>query len=169
MKAIILAAGYATRLRPLTDSWAKELLPVGGRPIVDRILDAIESSGAIDDVHVVTNARKAAWFEEWAHDALGREGRYLTDRDPTAYLDGTVPELMARFAAARARYRERIAALDEESLGRALSYFGRYDVTERELLRTHALHLAGHRFQVRYVRGTYSRAHGTRKADFDPW
>ena len=110
-----------------------------------------------------------AWFEEWAHDALGREGRYLTDRDPTAYLDGTVPELMARFAAARARYRERIAALDEESLGRALSYFGRYDVTERELLRTHALHLAGHRFQVRYVRGTYSRAHGTRKADFDPW
>ena len=110
-----------------------------------------------------------AWFEEWAHDALGREGRYLTDRDPTAYLDGTVPELMARFAAARARYRDRIAALEEESLGRALSYFGRYDVTERELLRTHALHLAGHRFQVRYVRGTYSRAHGTRKADFDPW
>jgi len=50
-----------------------------------------------------------------------------------------------------------------------LSYFGRYDVSITELLKTHALHLAGHRFQVRYVRGTYSRAHGTRKADFDPW
>ena len=36
-------------------------------------------------------------------------------------------------------------------------------------MKTHALHLAGHRFQVRSVRGTYSRAHGTRKADFDPW
>jgi len=31
------------------------------------------------------------------------------------------------------------------------------------------MHLAGHRFQVRYVRGTYSRAHGTSKAFFDPW
>ncbi len=40
MKAIILAAGYATRLRPLTDTWAKELLPVGGRPIIDRIVDS---------------------------------------------------------------------------------------------------------------------------------
>ena len=66
MKAIILAAGYATRLRPLTDSWAKELLPVGGRPIIDWILDAVDASGEVDEVHVVTNARKAAWFEEWA-------------------------------------------------------------------------------------------------------
>ena len=40
MKAIVLAAGYATRLRPLTDTWAKELLPVGGRPIIDRIIDS---------------------------------------------------------------------------------------------------------------------------------
>ena len=44
-----------------------------------------------------------AWFEEWAHDALARDGRYLTDRDPTAFLDDTVPALMARFAAARSR------------------------------------------------------------------
>ena len=109
------------------------------------------------------------WFEEWAHDALAREGRYLTDRDPTAYLDGSVPELLMRFAAARARYRARVTRLDEAALRRSLSYFGRYDVTELELLRTHALHLAGHRFQIRYVRGAYSRAHGTRKSDFDPW
>ena len=110
-----------------------------------------------------------AWFEEWAHDALGRDGRYLVDRDPTAYLDGTIPELLDRFATSRARYRGRLAALTEDDLGRQLSYFGRYDVTGLELLKTHALHLAGHRFQVRYVRGTYSRAHGTQKADFDPW
>ena len=43
MKAIVLAAGYATRLRPLTDTWAKELLPVGGRPIIDRIVAAIDT------------------------------------------------------------------------------------------------------------------------------
>jgi hypothetical protein len=110
-----------------------------------------------------------AWFEEWTHDALRREGRFLVDRDPTAYLDGTVPELLSRFAAARARYRARAATLSERDLEEELSYFGRYDVSGLALLKTHALHLAGHRFQIRYVRGTYSRAHGTRKADFDPW
>ncbi len=110
-----------------------------------------------------------AWFEEWAHDALRGDGRYLVDRDPTAYLDGTMPDLLTRFATARARYRAALAELREEDLSRSLSYFGRYDVTGLELLKTHALHLAGHRFQVRFVRGTYSRAHGTTKADFDPW
>ena len=43
VKALILAAGYATRLRPLTDTIAKQLLPVGGRPMVDWILDKIAS------------------------------------------------------------------------------------------------------------------------------
>ena len=110
-----------------------------------------------------------AWFEEWAGDALREDGRYLIDRDPTAYLDGTMVDLLARFAAARSRYRARLAELTDSDLARTLSYFGRYDVSVIDLLKTHALHLAGHRFQVRYVRGTYSRAHGTRKADFDPW
>ena len=68
MKALILAAGYATRLRPLTDTWAKELLPVGGRPIVDWILAAIAEVDGLDEVHLVTNARKAPAFEEWARD-----------------------------------------------------------------------------------------------------
>ena len=62
MKALILAAGYATRLRPLTDTWAKELLPVGGRPIIDRIVDAIGELDEVDAVHVVTNSRKAPAF-----------------------------------------------------------------------------------------------------------
>jgi glucose-1-phosphate thymidylyltransferase len=65
MKALILAAGYATRLRPLTDSIPKQLLPVGGRPMVDWILDRIEETSA-DEVHLVTNARFAADFERWA-------------------------------------------------------------------------------------------------------
>ena len=66
MKAVVLAAGYATRLRPLTDTWAKELLPVGGRPIVDWILDAIAGVDGIDSVHLVTNHRKAPAFRDWA-------------------------------------------------------------------------------------------------------
>ena len=66
MKVIVLAAGYATRLRPLTDTWSKELLPVGGKPIIDWILDAVDAADGIDEVHVVTNARKAPAFQEWA-------------------------------------------------------------------------------------------------------
>jgi glucose-1-phosphate thymidylyltransferase len=62
----VLAAGYATRLRPLTDTWAKELLPVGGRPILDAIVERIAEVSEVDEVHVVTNARKAAAFERWA-------------------------------------------------------------------------------------------------------
>jgi glucose-1-phosphate thymidylyltransferase len=78
VKAIILAAGYATRLRPLTDTWAKELLPVGGRPIIDRIVDNVSAVAEIDSVHVVTNSRKADWFHVWAQ-----------DRDVIVHDDGT--------------------------------------------------------------------------------
>ncbi|CAN5135433.1 N/A [soil metagenome] len=67
MKALILAAGYATRLRPLTDSIPKQLLPVGGRPMVDWILDRIVETSA-DEIHLVTNARFAPDFERWAKD-----------------------------------------------------------------------------------------------------
>ncbi len=66
MKALILAAGYATRLRPLTDTRAKELLPVGERPIIDWIVDSIDGVDAVDEVHVVTNARKAPAIQAWA-------------------------------------------------------------------------------------------------------
>jgi glucose-1-phosphate thymidylyltransferase len=65
VKALILAAGYATRLSPLTDDRPKQLLPVGGRPIVDWIVEKIHDAG-IEDVHLVTNARFAPQFERWS-------------------------------------------------------------------------------------------------------
>ena len=78
MKAIVLAAGYATRLRPLTDTWAKELLPVGGKPILTSIVESIQTVSDVDEVHVVTNARKAPAFVKWAQ-----------GRDVTVHDDGT--------------------------------------------------------------------------------
>ena len=66
MKAIILAGGYATRLQPLTDDLSKCLLPVGGKPMVDWILERIREVEEIDEVHVVTNSRFARDFEHWA-------------------------------------------------------------------------------------------------------
>jgi len=66
MKALLLAAGYATRLRPLTDSVAKPLLPVGGRPMIDWIVDRLGEVDELERVDVVTNSRHAADFERWA-------------------------------------------------------------------------------------------------------
>ena len=65
MKAVILAAGYATRLRPLTDELPKHLLPVGGRPMLDWILDKIREIEEVDAVHLVSNSRFTGVFERW--------------------------------------------------------------------------------------------------------
>jgi len=65
MKAIILAAGYATRLYPLTENTPKALLPIAGRTILDRLIDELLTIPEIDHIHLVTNHRFAAAFEAW--------------------------------------------------------------------------------------------------------
>ena len=65
MKAVILAAGYATRLYPLTLDKPKHLLEVGGRPILDLLLDRLPLE-EVDRVYVVTNAKFTPRFREWA-------------------------------------------------------------------------------------------------------
>ena len=66
MKCVILAAGYATRLRPLTDDVPKHLLPVGARPMLDWVLDRVREVDDVEGVHLVTNSRFAPAFERWA-------------------------------------------------------------------------------------------------------
>src|SRR5471030_1792630 len=66
MKVIILAAGYATRLYPLTLTQPKPLLPVAGKPMIDHVLDNLAAIPGIDRVFVVTNAKFAAHFQKWA-------------------------------------------------------------------------------------------------------
>jgi glucose-1-phosphate thymidylyltransferase len=68
MKALILAAGYATRLYPLTENVPKHLLPVGGRPMVDHVLDRIREVDEVEEIHLVTNAKFAQAFQDWAPD-----------------------------------------------------------------------------------------------------
>ena len=65
MKALVLAAGYATRLYPLTLDRPKALLEVGGRPMLDHVLGRLEEMG-VDETIVVTNAKFTPHFEEWA-------------------------------------------------------------------------------------------------------
>ena len=66
MKGIILAAGYATRLYPLTKDRPKALLPVGGKPIIDYIVSEFETIPEIDEVIVISNHKFASRFEKWA-------------------------------------------------------------------------------------------------------
>ncbi len=63
MKCVLLAAGYATRLYPLTLNLPKSLLPVAGRTILDRILEKVEAVDVIDEVILVSNSRFASQFE----------------------------------------------------------------------------------------------------------
>ena len=65
MKAVLLAAGYGTRLRPLTDDRPKQLLPLGGRPMLEWVLDRIREVKEVDAVHLVTNSRFAPDFARW--------------------------------------------------------------------------------------------------------
>jgi glucose-1-phosphate thymidylyltransferase len=66
MKCLILAAGYATRLYPLTKDFPKPLLEVGGRPILDWLVDDIGNIAGVDGFIVVSNHKFAHFFEEWS-------------------------------------------------------------------------------------------------------
>jgi glucose-1-phosphate thymidylyltransferase len=66
LKAVVLAAGYATRLYPLTLDKPKPLLEVGGRPILERLLVQLREIDDLDRIYVVTNAKFADRFREFA-------------------------------------------------------------------------------------------------------
>ena len=83
MKALVLAAGYATRLYPLTLDRPKALLEVAGRPMLDHVVERLLPMG-IDGTIVVTNAKFAPHFEEWA---AGREDVTVVDDGTTSNDD----------------------------------------------------------------------------------
>lgn len=66
MKCLILAAGYATRLYPLTENFPKPLLAVGEKTILDWLVDDIDTSNAVDEYIVISNHKYATHFEDWA-------------------------------------------------------------------------------------------------------
>lgn len=70
MKCLILAAGYATRLYPLTENFPKPLLTVGDKTILDWLIDDIDSIGLIDQYIVISNEKYSHHFQDWAKTKL---------------------------------------------------------------------------------------------------
>jgi len=68
MQAIILAGGYGTRLYPLTLNAPKPMVPVGGRPMVDYLLEKIDTLGGFSEIFIVTNEKFAHVFDLWKHE-----------------------------------------------------------------------------------------------------
>lgn len=85
MKCLVLAAGYATRLYPLTENFPKPLLEVGGKTILDWLVDDIASCGKVDEFIIISNHRFAGHFEAWASSrnsiSDSGKGSRTTDRD----------------------------------------------------------------------------------------
>ena len=68
MKCLVLAAGYATRMYPLTENFPKPLLKVQGRTILDWLIEDMDALGVIDEYVVISNHKFAHHFDAWAKD-----------------------------------------------------------------------------------------------------
>ena len=80
MKCLILAAGYATRLYPLTENFPKPLLSVGEKTILDWLVDDIDTANAVDEYVVISNHKYAHHFSNWA---MGKEQKITVVDDGT--------------------------------------------------------------------------------------
>ena len=89
MKCLILAAGYATRLYPLTENFPKPLLEVAGKPILDWLIEDLDKTGLISEYIVVSNHKFAPIFEAWSQGTMGT----VPSVSSAANYRGTVPSV----------------------------------------------------------------------------
>ena len=116
------------------------------------------------------------WFEEWASDAIKETGLYLIDEQPTnTFQADSLEEMKERFTQAREKYDKLTAELKASDIRRPAQYLyndndkKRAQVDLRTIIAIHSTHFYGHLYQIRMIRGTYSRANDTYKAKFDKW
>ena len=116
MKALILAAGYATRLYPLTKEYPKPLLKVGKRPIINYIVDKLEALDGIDEIIVVTNSKFMPQFKKWLGKLHSKKHISLVD-DLTKSLNdrrGAIGDM--NFAINKKRLKEDLIVMGGDNL-----------------------------------------------------
>src|ERR1044072_2313865 len=147
MKAVLLAAGYAARLYPLTLNRPKALLDVAGRPMVERLLEALDGIDGLDGLYLVTNSKFADAFREWAAGWEGADVRIVDDGtvDEEAKL-GAVGDLDLTIREAGIEddlivlagdnlFSESLAPFGEFATAKAAPVLGVYDVGDLEAIR----------------------------------
>lgn len=112
MKSLILAAGYATRLYPLTLNTPKALLTIGGKAMLDWLVEEIATIPGMTEVHIVSNHRFIGQFEEWAR---GAALRYPTLKF-AVWDDGTTSNEDRRGAVGDIQFVIEKAGLDDDLL-----------------------------------------------------
>jgi len=101
LKNIIIAAGYATRLYPLTENFPKPLLQIGQKTILDRMLDDLDAIDDIDEHIVVTNHKFASIFRDWAVKRMTTKAEGLPDRKQITIIDDGTSTNETRLGAVR--------------------------------------------------------------------
>jgi len=109
MKALILGAGYATRMYPLTKDRPKPLLPVAGKPMIEHITDKVEVLPEITHIYVVTNHKFYDHFRRWA------EG-YRCPKPITVLNDGTMDDATKLGAIGDIKYTIDTVKMDDDLL-----------------------------------------------------
>ncbi|MCX5696644.1 MAG: nucleotidyltransferase family protein [Candidatus Omnitrophica bacterium] len=116
MKALILAAGYATRLYPLTKEYPKPLLEVAGRPLIDYIVTKLQRVKEIDEILVVTNSKFVNKFRHWQENINSPKRISVVD-DLTASHDnklGAIGDI--RFVIDKARLKDDLLVIGGDNL-----------------------------------------------------
>jgi len=83
MKALILAAGYGTRLASVIKDTPKPLIPVGKRPLIDYVVDKLQNIKSLDEIVVISNNKFTPHFQQWAVTRAGLPIRVVNDQTNT--------------------------------------------------------------------------------------
>lgn len=116
MKALVLAAGYATRLYPLTKEYPKSLLKAGEKTILDYIIEKLERIDKINEIIVITNSKFIGYFRKWARDSQAKKRLVLVDDLTKSIADrrGAIGDM--NFAIAKKRIKEDLLVIGGDNL-----------------------------------------------------
>ncbi|MBM3249922.1 MAG: nucleotidyltransferase family protein [Candidatus Omnitrophica bacterium] len=144
MKALILAAGYATRMYPLTRDYPKPLLLVRNKPIVDYIVEKLEGLDGLDEIILVTNSKFISSFRRWMKRKRLTHRLTLVDDLTTdnAHRRGAIGDI--DFVLSRKKIRQDLLVIGGDNLfdgtlqdflrfarGKAKPVIGAYDIKSR--------------------------------------